>query len=103
MVRWVPLVGLMFLLSACDTAGGIGAAVSQSVSPTVPTDPARDTFGVSAPAEGGEAEASQGLDWKVGQLCTNGADTQQQGMLPAEDGKQFASRTLTCRAYHLSL
>jgi hypothetical protein len=103
MRRTLPLLGLLFLVSACGTGEGLRDAVVQSFSPTVPTDPARDTFGVTAPVEPTEAATTQGLDWKVSQLCTNGADPQQQTTVPAEDGREIALRTLTCKPYRLSV
>ena len=103
MRRFLPLLGLLFLVSACGTGEGLASAVTQSFSPSVPIDPARDTIGVTAPVEPTEAATSQGLDWKVSQLCTNGADSQQQTTVPAEEGRQIAVRTLTCKPYHLSV
>jgi hypothetical protein len=97
------MVGMMLLLCGCGTAEGLGAAVAQSFSPTVPTDPARDGFGVSAPVEATDAATNQGLDWKVSQMCTNGSDPQQQTKVPAEEGREIAVRSLTCRPYHVSL
>lgn len=103
MRRMLPILGMMLLLSGCGTAEGLGAAVSQSFSPTVPTDPARDAFGAAAPVEATEAATNQGLDWKVSQLCTNGSETQQQTNVPAEEGQQIAVRSIICRPYHVSL
>lgn len=103
MRRWLPMIGLMLLVCGCGTGEGLGNAVAQSFSPSVPTDPARDVFGVSAPVEATDSATAQGLDWKASQLCTNGSASQQETKVPAEEGREIAVRTLTCRPYHVSL
>lgn len=103
MRRLLPIAGLVLLLAGCDIENGLGAAIGQSFMPAVPNDPARDVFGVSAPVATSDAATASQLDFKVSQLCTNGADEQQQTLVPAEDTKQFAIRALTCRPYRLSV
>lgn len=103
MRRLLPIAGLIPLLAGCDTGDGLGEAVAQSFNSTVPIDSARNVIGVSAPAATSDQATASRLDFKVSQLCTDGIDEQQQTMVPAEEGKQFAVRAGVCRPYHLSL
>ena len=108
MRRWLWVAALAALLSGCSTVGGLGDALVQSVNPSVPSDPARDVFGVSVarPAAGTTApddQLKQQLEWKVGQICTTGHDEVRQDIEPAEANQQFIDWQLRCRRYHLSL
>lgn len=105
MRRWLLVAALAGLLSGCGTVGDV---LSQSVSPSVPSDPAREVIGVSVarPAAAGtanpDAQVTQQLEWKAGQICTNGYDRTRQDIEPAEADQQFVDWQLRCRRYHFS-
>lgn len=98
MGRWLMSAVLAAMLAGCGTFDG-----------SVPTDPARVTFGVSATQPGvGEfaapdAQSLQTLQWKVSQICTHGYRLQRQAVDPGQDGMQFADWQLRCNPYGLSV
>jgi hypothetical protein len=75
----------------------------------VPSDPAREVIGVSVarPAAAGtaspDARVTQQLEWKAGQICTNGFDRTRQDIESAEADQHFVVRQLRCRRDHFAI
>jgi hypothetical protein len=104
MCRWLWVAALAGLLSGCGTVGDV---LGQSVSPSLPSNPARNVLGVSVarPAAGTaepDAQLVQQLEWKAGQICTRGYDRTRQDIEPAEADQQLVDWQLRCRPYHFS-
>ena len=98
MRKAILAAGLAGLLAACSTFAG-----------TVPGDPSRDNLGVSAhqPILGDGSGAAPAivrqLDWKMGQLCTDGHEPLRQDLEPAERDEQLVDWQFRCSPYRLSV
>lgn len=98
MGRWLVIAAVAGLLGACGTFDG-----------TLPGDPPREVFGVSASqpqaadATTAQPKAVATDQWQTGQICTRGYDRLRQDVEAAGDNMQLVDWQLRCRPYALSI
>jgi hypothetical protein len=88
MHHWLPIAALALLACACAER-----------------EPDRLVLGVSgdrpaaAPAAEADAEMRRFLDWKLGQICTQGYTTLKAETVSAEGEKQIVNEVAQCNGY----